>query len=317
MRRIALLLPLVLAACQHAPERSADEVVLRAMAIPANDAPAAEGVISLGPSSRYIETRNLTDVADVIRPLPPATTLVVFDIDDTLLSTAYLAGKSGSREFFGSDAWYNWQRDLPDGDPHKQACRFAFLGMNFEGEVGEPTVHAAKAVASVTLDKLILTSRSPDYRGGTERELKLSEVPFPAPITTEPALTVYFNKTPMTYSNGILMTRGADKGKALEALLKSAQRPYTDVVLVDDGWKNILDMSDASAAAGRQFHGVLYNGVKRDINAGVVDREQWKKYTLSDDQKQQAQAAWDSWMQRFAQLYPERASRLTAAGECK
>ncbi len=273
--------------------------------------------IDLGANESYIESNTLGAVSSLLARLPREDTLVVFDIDDTLLTTPFVDGNAGAREFFGSDSWYVWQSDLPATDPHRQACRFVFLGLNFEAAIAVSTPLAAETVAAVANDKLMLTSRSPDYRGGTERELKRAGIPFPPSIAPQPALSVMLNGKPLSYVNGILMTRGANKGEALRALLATAGRVYSDVVLVDDGWKNILDMSDASRQDGRRFHGVLYTGVKRDHNAGNTDRASWKKFTLADADAKAADKAWTRWLKSFGQLYPERARLLDAEHDCK
>lgn len=273
--------------------------------------------IDLGPNESYIESNTLGALPVLLARLPPADTLVVFDIDDTLLTTPFVDGREGTRQFFGSDSWYVWQSDLPHSDPHWQACRFAFLGLNFEAATAVATPLAAETVAAVKNDKLMLTSRSPDYRGGTERELARAGIPFPASIAPQPALTVIANGKPLSYVNGILMTRGGNKGESLRALLATAGRVYTDVVLVDDGWKNILDMSDASRQDGRRFHGILYTGVKRDHNAGNIDRGSWKKLVISDADAKAADQDWARWMKAFGKLYPERAKLLDAQHDCK
>ncbi len=309
IKTIAFATLALLAGCQHTPSRP--------VPFPAGLAPQAIlQEVRLGPSGSYVETNSLDDVVPLVAHLDPATALVIFDIDDTLLSTPVVLGRAGQREFFGSDSWYSWQRDLPVGDRYKKACRFAFLGINYEAATAEPTVDAAAVVDAIKTHKLILTSRSPDYRGGTERELKFAKIPLPHSILNEPAVTLVLDDTPMTYSNGILMTRGADKGKALEKLLEKSPQEYKDIVLVDDGWGNILDMNAASAAKERTFHGILYTGIKRDINAGNTDRATWRRWTIPEVDASEAERAWQEWIRRTGNVYPLRVSRFSTDGDC-
>lgn len=300
MRRIPLLIiALALAACTSTVRTVSD----RADHVP--------------PS--YVATRSLADLPKIIAPLPRATTLVVLDIDDTLLTTPFIDGDSGPRVFFGSDSWYSWQAGLGRDDPEKVACVFPFLAINYESSIETPTESdAADVVASVASDKLILTSRSPDYRGGTERELKRARIPLPAPITTEAALVVDLGGTPATYEHGVYMTRGGDKGIALFALLaRPHAHRYTDVVLVDDGWKNIVQMNNAVLAHGLAFHGLLYTGVKTDPSTGILDLDRQKKFEVDRDTAQAADTAWRDWLSHFGQLYPERARRFASGEDCR
>ena len=55
----------------------------------------------------------------------PKRTLLVLDIDDTLLT---------SDGFFGSDKWYEWQKTLPASDPGKVPCLFDVISLNYEAE---------------------------------------------------------------------------------------------------------------------------------------------------------------------------------------
>ncbi|MFT6898895.1 MAG: hypothetical protein ACJA13_003322, partial [Paraglaciecola sp.] len=53
------------------------------------------------PISQIQQVADLTAAIKQAQALPLSSTLVVFDIDDTLLTAT---------EFFGSDKWYDWQR---------------------------------------------------------------------------------------------------------------------------------------------------------------------------------------------------------------
>jgi hypothetical protein len=101
----------------------------------------------------------------------PEATLVIFDIDDTLLE---------SRRFYGGDTWYNWQRGRPVmhesgseiriAEEDKVACIFSQLTLLYELGHYEPVepdaVEIFNRVASQH-DVLLLTSRSPAYRPGS------------------------------------------------------------------------------------------------------------------------------------------------------
>jgi acid phosphatase class B len=80
------------------------------------------------PLSQIVKVKDLSTAIDQAKALPLRSTLVVFDIDDTLLTAT---------EFFGSDKWYDWQRGRalsPNGQPlaiaeeDKVSCLFDTLG---------------------------------------------------------------------------------------------------------------------------------------------------------------------------------------------
>jgi len=272
---------------------------------------AATPVAPMAAAPNYIASDNLQDVGNILAPLSTATTLVVFDIDDTLLAMPFEKGSTTQHTFFGSDTWFSWQVGMDK--PKRVACLFDFIGINYETGTMIPTPHAADAVRGVSSDKLILTARNPYYREGTERELSDAHIPSPAPITARPNAIVLSPdlSTAMTYINGIFMTRGYNKGEALMGLLKElgVDHKYTDVVLVDDGWKNQLQMNAAVSARGIQFHGLLYTGVKTDPSKDVVDGPM-KPFVVTDDQARQATAAYSAWRESLKSAYPERALRF-------
>lgn len=91
------------------------------------------------PVSLIVEVDDLVVAIKQAEALPLRSTLVVFDIDDTLLTAT---------EFFGSDKWYDWQRGRalsPNGQPlaideaDKVSCLFDILGMTYEIATNRPT----------------------------------------------------------------------------------------------------------------------------------------------------------------------------------
>jgi Protein of unknown function (DUF2608) len=254
------------------------------------------------------QVRAITDLKQaeaLAATLPRASTLVVFDIDDTLLTAPDL-GTPTHPQFFGSDRWYVWQsKELKPGDPDRIGCLFEVIALNYEAATQKPTQADAPAVvARMANDRLILTARSPDYRGATERELaKAGFAPLPS-LASEDALMV---RAPaggyMTYANGILMTRGANKGDALLALLDRIGRSYANVILVDDGEKNIQAMQTALAGRAINYYGLRYEGIKTDPPPPVTPA-----------QIEESRVAVRAWSQLLDRLYPQRKARYQA--EC-
>ena len=119
-------------------------------------------------------SRDLADIAPALAESGSRRTLLVLDIDDTLLT---------SDGFFGSDKWYEWQKTLPAGDPGKVPCLFDVISLNYETGGQRPTQPDGPAlVNALQVDKLLLTSRNPLYRGGTLRTLRDAGYALPAPL---------------------------------------------------------------------------------------------------------------------------------------
>jgi len=181
--------------------------------------------------------------------------LLIFDIDDTLLT---------STSFVGGDVWYAWQNghsiEFSGGgnviiEPSDQtSCVFSELGLYYElgtfESVEESTTEIVNRLRE-SYDTLVLTSRSPNYRAGTERELiragldSSSNHFLPSPQSWSYSL----DSRDISYEDGIVMSTGADKGRVtidfLEKLNEANIRNnvYTDIFFIDDGYRNIEDMA--------------------------------------------------------------------------
>lgn len=260
--------------------------------------------VAPGPKTSVSEvrpSRNLKDVEQLIQTLPEETTLVVFDIDDTMLTAT---AEPPQEHFFGSDRWFRWQMDLPNDDREKIRCLLEdVLALDYEAARLRPTQPDAGEIFNrIPNDKLFLTSRSPNYRGGTERELRNIGVALPALIPgKEPILLEYVHgnsRRPMSYVNGIFMTSGVDKGKALMQLLGDDRR-YKTVVLVDDGGKNIYKMKDALALEDIDYYGLRYDLIKLDPFPEPLP-------PVTQAQIDESRVAMTRWLVFMRDLYPER-----------
>ena len=223
----------------------------------------------------------------------------MLDIDDTLLT---------SDGFFGSDKWYEWQKTLPASDPGKVPCLFDVISLNYETGGQRATQPDGPAlVNAVQVDKLLLTSRNPLYRGGPLRTLRDAGYALPAPLAGQADGSSWdFRKAPdaapvrITYDQGVFMTTGQDKGLALLALLQRLHTRYDRVVLVDDGKKNIDNMQNALRKAGVDYLGLHYLRVDKSIAAADA---------------QAGRAGWQAWQRLLGEVYPQRLQALQQ-GQC-
>jgi len=178
-------------------------------------------------------------------------TLVIFDIDDTLLE---------SSNFVGSGKWYNWQRGREVFDPTGESfiidkaqqfhCMFRTLGTLFE--IGSTHLTQSNAIdifnQQKTYDLLILTARTAKYRVATERELKKHNIDLSSEHFKESGSGYDYqfndgNRTArVTYKNGFIMSSGLNKGLVLEDFLEKTNRKYKNIYFIDDSLKNVTNI---------------------------------------------------------------------------
>ncbi len=225
-----------------------------------------------------------SDVESYSAQNPNSSVLIVFDIDDTLLESA---------EFFGGDTWYNWSRgrEMVDGqgnpividDSDKISCIFSKLGTFFDLARHHPTESGvAQMVAEFqkNYSVMALTSRSPDYRGGTERELQRASIEFAASHLLEPHQALAYtlpdsrgNQRKVTYQAGIVMSSGLNKGQVLDDLLShKLERTYDTVFFVDDGANNIENMTNHYRDRDMIVTSYLYEGVDKSVTKEKIEQ---------------------------------------------
>lgn len=285
MRKLAAGLSLLFALTSCASSGSSPT---RSSAAPV--AAQAESPVSVVPPP----TKDFNDVAKLLAGLSAPTTLLVLDIDDTLLT---------SNTFFGSDQWFNWQMSKSTPEADKVHCPFDVTALSYEiGTMKLPQEGIPAIVAGIAVDKLILTARGPVSRSPTERELVKNEYQFPAQLTPNGealSFTVPGGRDRLTYENGIFMVKGLNKGVMLLELLKRLGRTYKTVVLVDDGEKNIEAMRAALAQANISYYGLHYLAVD-------------KPPVLPEALAAEGRQAWERFLAFLDQHSPVRKARLDA-----
>lgn len=207
-------------------------------------------------TNRYAEIKKIYDT----RLAHYSDTLLVFDIDDTLLtSTSPLA----------STAFWEWQAGLIKQDSHSQdrlAKDIAHL-LNIEAklfsndpfvvtdeELGPFIKHAVVQGAHT----LLLTARSPEFEPQTNRHLDKPQFILGANQGLFKKKGISFNNhqsssrgnfhcsglsRPVAYDKGVMYVTGQNKGKSLNCLLRHSKKQYRHILFVDDTYKNIKDMS--------------------------------------------------------------------------
>ena len=254
-------------------------------------------------------TTELKDVVDKAQSQPDASkVLVVFDIDDTLLTMT---------QDLGGVAWYKWQNLINKGArPEKIKKRVVRVGrhtgelLDIQGilyALGDmkPTQPDTGELFSRTLkDSKItayaLTARGPVFENATRRELKKAGIEFPdAPECTGelcqrrgiikgvdvlsyakdvlklPQGDLKNLNREVNINNGIMMVSGQDKGVMLRILLGNfpSTSDFETIVFVDDDLKNVIAVADAAVDLERNVYVYHYVRYEDDVEAFLGDKK--------------------------------------------
>ncbi len=191
--------------------------------------------------------------------------LIVSDIDNTLLTSA---------TDLGGDIWYQWQRgklDIQPTEEQKVSCLFEdTIGLLYElnpMRLTDPLVPELVATWQMSGNTVMaLTSRDPRYRAATERELESNGIDMTkSPLTTVDGVLPEYRdqlERELTYSHGVMMTTGMNKGDMLHWILEKTGRDFDAVVFIDDSEKNIDDMYEAWKDSGTDMQIFYYTHVE-------------------------------------------------------
>ena len=168
--------------------------------------------------------------------------LIGYDIDNTLLEM---------NQDLGSDQWFNWQTSLlPTADhallPHAVANDFSGLLSVDDTLVSLTHTHAVdpRAPKIVTdletqgFASIVITARGPGLRSATLRELNKNGFNFEKG-------SVGALRLDASFSEGVYMTSGQNKGLMLKKLLPQLGRTIQGILFIDDTLKNTQNMQKA------------------------------------------------------------------------
>lgn len=193
----------------------------------------------------------------------PKTTLMVFDLDDTLITMTQPLGSVG---------WWDWQHELQkqEGDSDKlftknyqqlvriQNILFQLIKMEVTDEYVIPFL---KDAANQGTPLLGLTARGKEHLSATLMQLKDNQFTIDGKLLFKKnGLKLNNHKTStagnfhcpqfsreVIYQQGIMFLDGEDKGKALLCILANTKQDIKTILFVDDAPKNIVSMDQAFA----------------------------------------------------------------------
>jgi hypothetical protein len=246
------------------------------------------------PRGSASELRGTRDFADVAAAVEAAVNkygaehvLLAMDIDNTVMAMDH---------DLGSDHWFEWQKYLLENEPKSPllvAKTFEGLlkaqGLLYDqGRMHPPQPEQPQIVAKLQkhgIATILLTSRGPDFRKVTERELDrcgydIAPTALPVPDVPQGTFFAYDpakpeadgisaseivayklpDPKPVSYADGLFMTAGQHKGIMLLTLLKDSSRNIKAVVYVDDNVKHVGNVFSAAVARNLDIASFHYQG---------------------------------------------------------
>ena len=262
--------------------------------------------IQLSSGAKIEEVTSFNQIAPVVQTLnqqyKPENVLIVSDIDNTLLTN------NGG---LGGDIWYQWQRGKLAVKPSPEqtvSCLFEdVIGMLYELSPMALTESQVPGLIEQWQAQgnpiMLLTSRSPDYRSPTERELnnKGIDASLTALAPSGEADVTYREllAREMSYSRGIMMTTGMHKGDMLAWILAKTGREFDAIVFIDDSQHNIDNMHERwqhESVDMRVFH---YTHVE-------AERVETFGQVLSAEQANDLASDYDQLTHTLKAIFPER-----------
>jgi len=202
--------------------------------------------------------------------------LVVFDIDNTLLAM---------EQDLGSDQWYYWQKDLQKADPCSGdlvSNRFSVQGAVYFASAMRPTqpdaAQQVRRLQDAGVSVIALTSRGPDYRLQTFRELRRNDISFwPGALPPKRGYPGSFIPEGGTraalYEEGVFLTAGQHKGDMLRALLdKTGADSPAVIVMADDKVENLQAVMETFEGSGSAIHAWRYS--REDTNVAALNTQE-------------------------------------------
>lgn len=193
----------------------------------------------------------------------PKTTLMVFDLDDTLITMTQPLGSVG---------WWDWQHELQKQDvdsdklftkDYQQLVRiqnilFQLVKMEVTDEYVIPFL---KDAANQGTTLVGLTARGKEHLSATLMQLKDNQFTVDKKLLfRKNGLKLNNHKTSVAgnfhcpqfsreviYQQGIMFLDGEDKGEALLCILANTKQDIKTILFVDDAKRNIISMDKAFA----------------------------------------------------------------------
>ncbi len=211
-------------------------------------------------SAEVLELDSLKKIAQLI----DKDTLVIFDIDNTLITTDQTLGSS---EWY----FYKYKQYLAKGmSTHKayikaQAEWKQINDFTTVSPVEPETVEFFHNLQRKNIPTLGLTARPDDVVEMTEKQLKSQNMDFSkTPLIPKKKQQITRNSH---YTRGIIFVDEQNKGEILLKFFKKAHFSPKKVVFIDDVTRNAVQVNAALTAKGIDTKSVRYSATDTQVNA--------------------------------------------------
>jgi hypothetical protein len=210
------------------------------------------------------QTDSFADISAQYRELrvDPKTTLMVFDLDDTLITMSQPLGSVG---------WWDWQHELQKNESHSdklftkdyqqlvriQNILFQLVKMEVTDEYVMPFLNVAANQGATLMG---LTARGKEHLSATLMQLKDNKFLVDEKLLFKKYGLKINNKTSIAgnfhcpqfsreviYQQGIMFLDGEDKGEALICTLANTKQEIKTIIFVDDAKRNSASIDKAFA----------------------------------------------------------------------
>lgn len=241
-------------------------------------------------SSEIVTVKNFSEVQKIAQNMAEkkgaASVWMVYDLDNTILTGVHPLARA---------EWFDWQADMIKENStsvYRVAQDYdqlilvhsAIFDWTALKPVENNTIKAVKALQQANHPSIILTARGPSSFDATIRELNRQNLSFKKsskllkagnfePVSIPNAKTVSF-------SRGVMMATGQDKGIVLKDFLALQQANPKVIIFVDDVYKNIENMARAFKNENN-FHAIAIHYT--NTAAQVRDFEESDKSSVHED----------------------------------
>jgi hypothetical protein len=232
-------------------------------------------------NAKIIEVKNISEILNYVDGNKRKTTLVLFDIDNTLTEPV---------DDYGGDLWFSAKvkKEVDGGLSYKDAVKKIlpeYFKIQKNVKVKPVETAAVGVVQSLQQQKvptLALTTRSEEILNCTYKQLKSIKISFDYGMLGKKMLQLTNQKFPAFYYKGLIGCDRNNKGVCLKEFLEKAKKQWpalsqiTDIVFIDDKEKYLKEVEEEFKDSKIFFTGLRYSYLDEKV----------KNYVLPEDVKE-------------------------------
>jgi hypothetical protein len=214
-------------------------------------------------------------ISEVTKHVTDENTLVIFDIDNTILE---------AKDLRATDKWFSGMTTYAQSKGYNFNEATQIVLLPFGKAMEKTTVKAVEEKVSDVIKDLqkkgntviALTSRSLPFVECTPTQLNSLGINLSQPPLGNKEITMSL-KFPAKFMTGILFCANNDKGEALQTLFKELKiKTPSKIVYIDDKEKYLIQVQKFTESIKTQFVGIRYSYMDNEVKSFVLDEESKK-----------------------------------------